>query len=321
MESNNDQELLTQVFIDTGEFACNLATPCDYKERTISYAIGVQIPVPALDPDIIFKECCYQHYVLADASSTLDFKNDYSGFHHQRQLSNETCDFFLYKYENGLEYPLVNATYGQYFGFGAFPTNIGLKGYKVEWKKVLATLGEGSYRIIKRVVVAGVSVDTNSICFTLRQYSSYLADRTMRMDIVMNGRIEREGTNFVGVGWRHSMRIGGFFGRREPKFEEDNLIDRNFRKEQISMLQKNEYLFQTNFVPSCITDEILDFMLFANDIYMNDYNLNNHSYTYVNFGVKVANNNGTDYGNVTRKARLNLVFSDKKEDRVKRNFT
>jgi hypothetical protein len=136
----------------------------------------------------------------------------------------------------------------------------------------------------------------------------------------MNGLLIKSGVDFSGIGWKHSIRVPGFFGRREPQFEEDNIVNRQYEKRQISMKQTNEFKFQTNLIPDCLTNEILDFMLFANDIYFNDYNLNNHSYDYVKFGVKFASNEGTEYGVKTRKARLNLTFNDKFENNWKRNF-
>lgn len=317
---NNTDELLKIVYIDQGDFSCNTIVKCLYQERTLSYAVGVNIPVKTESPDAVFKECCYTHIVLADANSSDDFKNDYSSFYHQKQLSNETADFFLYDFADGTEKPLTNSTYGQYFGFGYFTTNPDLKGYKVEWKKVLAALGAGSYKIIKRQTIAGVSVDFDSITFTLKQFGTKLADKTVRIDVVMDGRLEKEGVEFKGTAWKQSLRIGGFFGRREAQFEEDFIVQRDYTKQQISMMQSNEYKFQTNLLPYCVTSIILDFMVFANQIYMNDYNLNNHSYDYVKFGVKFAKNDGTVYGSKTRSAVLNLTFEDRIANAVKRNF-
>lgn len=317
---DNTQEIQEIVYVDLSSMTCNEIILCPYQERSISYAVGVAIPEEAETPEEVFKECCYQHLTLADSASSKDFKNDYSAFYHQRQLSNETVDFVLYQFENDTEYPLVNGTYGLFFGFGFFDSNINLKGYKVEWKKVLATLGEANYKIIKRVTIAGVLVETESLVFTLKQYTNKLADKTTRIDVVMNGLLEKTKVDFSGTAWKHSLRVPGFFGRREPKYEEDNLVNRDFEKRQISMTQANEYKFQTNSIPYCVTDEIWDFMLFANDIYMNDYNLNNHSYNFVKFGVKVESNDGTVYGNRTRKAKLNITFVDKFENNIKRNF-
>ena len=267
----NTSELLSIVHINEDPLTCNQIIKCPYQERTLSYALGVDIPEPGIPPEEIFKECCYVHKTFADAGSTTDFKNDYSGFYHQRQLSNETVDFVLYRFENDTEYPLSDATYGTFYGFGAFTENIDLKGYLVEWKKVLTVRGEGNYKIIKRVTVAGVLVEINSIVFNLKQFSELLADKTTRMDVVMNGRLIKTGVDFTGIGWKHSIRLPGFFGRREPQLEEDNLINRSYEKKQVSMKQVNEFKFQTNKIPNCLTDEIWDFCLLANDIFMNDY--------------------------------------------------
>lgn len=317
---DNTQELLDIAHIDQDTFGCNEAILCPNKERTISYALGVEIPTPAEIPEEVFKECCYTHLTLADANSSEDFKNDYSGIYHQRQLSNETVDFFLFRFENATEYPLTDGTYGQFFGFGFFDTNINLKGYLVAWKKVLDVRGEGNYKVITRVTIAGVPVEFESIVFTLKQFTTKLADTTVRVDVVMNGLLEKTKIDFSGTAWKHSVRLPGFFGRREPGFEEDNLINRSFEKKQISMKQVNEYKFQTNLIPYCLTNEFWDFILMANDIFMNDYNLNNHSYDFVKFGVKFASNDTTEYGTRTRKARLNLTFNDKFENNLKRNF-
>ncbi len=314
MQDNNDLVLAPESFVFVTE------SQCKYRERTLSYANRIIVPVAAQDLDAVFKECCYTHIVLADLADSADFKNDYSGFYHQRQISNETVNFVLLRYSNGLEYPLIDNTYGLFYDFGYFGTNTRLKGYLVQWRKVLDELGPGSYKIIKRQNIAGILIETSSFTFTLKPYAAVHADKTVRMDIVMNGRIEKDNVEFKGTGWKHSIRVPGFFGRREPQYVEDNLIEKNYRKRQISMTQNNEYKFQTNLIPSCITSEVIDFMLFANDIFMNDYNLNNHSYDYVKFGVKFASNDGTKYGILTRKAVLNLVFEDKLANRIKRNY-
>tara|TARA_R110000851_G_scaffold108617_1_gene230020 strand:- start:2181 stop:3140 length:960 start_codon:yes stop_codon:yes gene_type:complete len=316
----NTQELLEIVHVDQTNFACNIEIKCPYQERSLSFALGVTIPIPTEDPEIAFKECCYTHLTLADLESSEDFKNDYSGFYHQRQLSNEIVSFFLYHFETDTEIELIDGTFGLNYGFGSFNENPNLKGFLVQWKKVLAEIGEGNFKIIKRQNIAGIDVEFNSIVFTLKQFSTRLADQTVRVDVVMNGRLIKTGVDFTGTSWRHSIRVPGFFGRREPGMEEDLLINRNYEKRQISIKQTNEWKFQTNLIPSCVTNEFWDFILMSNDIYMNDYNLNNHSYDFVKFGVKFASNDGTGYGVKTRKAKLNLTFNDKFQNNIKRNF-
>lgn len=317
---DNTQELIRIAGINKDLLSCNNIDLCPYQERSISYATGVSIPEPGLDPEEVFKECCYKHYVFADANSSTDFKNDYSSFYHQRQLINETVDFVMLHTETNTEYELNDSTFGTFFGFGFFEDNINLKGYLIAWKKVLAVIGEGSFKIFKRINIAGVSVEIPSIVFTLKQFSTSLANQTVRIDVVMNGRLEKTGVDFTNIGWKHSIRVPGFFGRREPGIEEDNLVNSQYEKTQISARQTNEYKFQTNLIPDCLTDEIWDFILLSNDIYFNDYNLNNHSYKYIKYGVKFESNDGTEYPVKSRKARLNLTFSDKKDNNIKRNF-
>ena len=308
-------------YIDFSSIECgNNEVVCVNKERTISFANYVNIPTVGVSPDEVFKECCYTHLTLADANSNDDFKNDYSSFYHQRQLPTEIADFVLVHFETSTEYDLNDATFGTFFEFGSFPTNINLKGFLVSWKKVLDVLGEGNYKIIKRINIAGIPLEFPSISFTLKQFTSSVANYTVRMDVVMSGRLQKSGIDFTGTGWKHSIRVPGFFGRREAQFEEDNIINRQYEKRQVSMKQMNEYKVQTNKIPDCLTKEILDFNLFANDIFINDYNLNNHSYDFVKFGIKFASNDGTVYGVRTRKAQLNLTFNDKFENNLKRNF-
>lgn len=315
-----NQELLEIVFIDESNFACNKVIKCPYNERTISYALGVNIPTPGQDPDELFNECCYKHVVFADENSNEDFKNDYSSFFHQKQLPNETVDFVLLHKNTGTEYQLNNNNFGVFFGFGYFNTNPKLKGYLVEWKKVLTTIGEGSFSILKRLTIAGITIETSSFTFNLRQFTSSRANKTVRMDIVMNGLLVKSNIDFTGTAWKHSLRVPGFFGRREPQYEEDFITSKTYEKTQISMKQTNQWKFQTNFIPDCLTNEIIDFMLFGNFIYMNDYNLNNHSYDFVKFPARLSSNDGTTYEVKSRKAMLNLTFDDKFEINWKRNF-
>ena len=203
---------------------------------------------------------------------------------------------------------------------GPESSNPDLKGYLVQWKSVLDDLGPGAYKVIKKQVIAGISVDTESLVFNLRQYSDRTADHTVRMDIVQNGFLRRDNVDFTDTNWKHSIRVRGFFGNREFQMEEDILVNRSFERKQISMSQTNEYRFQTNLIPSCVTNEIIDFFLFANDIFFTDYNLNNHDYSYKKFAAKYKSNENTDYNPSRRKARLNLIFDDKNLDNRKNNF-
>jgi hypothetical protein len=301
---------------------CTIVDPnsdCEINERTISYALGLSLPEQSEDKDIIFKECCYTHIVFGYVDNLLDrYRNDYSGFFHKRQLPNETCEFYLLdvKNSNEINFNTLNVNIGD------FGTHIDadLKTLQFSWGEILQEFGEGSYNVVKRFQIAGIDFEEYSETFTLRNFSTRLANGTARAECIMNGRFDESGVDFTGVNFMHSVRTGGFFGNRDFNIEEDNIVSKTLEKRQISIKQINEYKFQTDRIPSCIANQIIDFIIFGNQLSFSDYNLNNNSYGYKSFPVKYSNNDGTVYGPYTRKSVLNLVFTDAASNKIKRNY-
>lgn len=315
------ENLKNIVFIDTNDFACNQGAidKCGIRERTISYATFVKVPDEAISPTLKYKECCYESLVLADDTNKLH-RNDYSGFWHHRQLQNETCNFVLIDKSDNSEYPLNSSTYGTFKDFSSIIEQPNLSTFILEWNKVLNVLGEGVYQVRKDISITGISYSNLSNVFTLRTFSDFYADKTIRIDVAMNGLMEQQNVDFSNSGYKSTLRVGGFFGRREPKYEEDIIVFRTKKIEQISMKMVNSYKLQTELLPECITEQIFDFYLFADEIFVNDYNLINHSYSYYNKAVVYENNEGTKYYVENRKARLNLLFKDRFENRNKLNY-
>lgn len=314
--------LINDVYLDIEQFSCSKTIDdCENKERTMSLALFVQVPEDQeVFPEEVFKECCYNHKVFASTNDSSQYKNDFSGFYHKRQVSSETCEFVLIELSNQTEHLLNDSTFGSFKNFGSISNEVDLMTFVLDWKKVLIELGEGSFKVVKRFNLVGIQNEFEYLVYNLSEFSSLKADTTVRVDVKMSGLLEKENIDFTDSGFKDSIRVPGFFGRRDPTFEEDNLIDSSYQKRQISMKQTNEYKFQTNLIPECVTTTIFDFLLFSQDIKINDYNLNNHSYKYKNYSVKLENNEGTRYLVKSRKASLNLVFSDKYINNNKRNF-
>lgn len=312
--------LLDLVYLDLEQFSCSKdVDTCINKERTVSYALRVTVPTDISSPGITYKECCYESLVMADTSGKLE-RNDFNGFWYSRQISNESCKFYLIDKSDNSEIELNSNTYGVYKSFNSYSEQPNLTTFVVDWSKVLADLGEGSYQIKKDISITGISYSEKSPVYTLKTFSDLWADKTIRLDVKMDGFLEHLNVNFKDTGFSTSLRVGGFFGRREPKHEQDNIVFRNKKVEPISMKQINEYQFQTELLPECITEQIFDFFLFADEMFMNDYNLNNHSYKYKNKPVKLEKNNNTKYYTENRRARINLVFQDRFVNRNKYNY-
>ncbi len=318
-------DLLTSsqpVILDTSHDNCPscLATlgDCDRHERDVSYAQIIKLPEPII-PNKGFKECCYDNLVLAHLTDSSDYKNDYNSFYFKRQQSFDTCDFILHDVQTSATYALNSATYGQFWDFGGFGTQPDLKVIRVDWRKVLAVLGAGMYQIEKDMIIAGLPFSQMSNTYHLEHFSTDLANHTVRIDSVMNGKLVELDIDFKGTNFSDSLRMKGFFGRREPEYTQDNIVKRNYKSEQISMSQENKYQFQTRLLPVCITDYLFDFLIFGNELYTNDYNLINHSYKFIKFAVELEDNKGTGYYATNRDARVNLVFTDRKKDKRKLN--
>jgi hypothetical protein len=135
----------------------------------------------------------------------------------------------------------------------------------------------------------------------------------------MDGKLVKQDVDFAATGYKTSMRLRGFFGRAEYSFEQDNIAKRDYSYLQNTMSSKREYQFQGLQLPECITDELWNFVLFGNELFISDYNANNHSYRYELMPVKLEGNKGTEFFVTDRGVNVNLTFSDRVENNRKLN--
>jgi hypothetical protein len=290
---------------------------CPSGERSLSYAVKVKLPKePA--PDRGFDVCCYENVVLADLVDGQSYKNDFTGTYFNKTTPNDTVVFKLVELSTMTEYLLNDATYGEFQDFGGIQPDLSY--YIVDWRKVLTVLGEGNYQIKKELTIAGIVIPPSfSNTFTLKPFSIENADLTVRIDCIQNGTLVRKNVNFKGTNYRTSLRVRGFFGRAERTIEEDILFKRDYDTQQVSMNIPIEYKFQGLNLPICITDELFDFVLFGNELFISDYNKNNHNYEYELIPVRLQDNEGTEYFTRVRPANVNLTFTDRFNNNRKLN--
>ena len=289
---------------------------CPSAERTLSYAVRIKLP-EAPPPNRDFSKCCYLNLVLADLTDTDSYHNDFTGSWFKRETPNSTVDFKLLDVDTATLYSLNSPTYGTFVDFGGVQPDLSY--YIVDWRKVLTLLGTGNYQIKKELTIAGISVDVFSDTYHLKHFSIQAADKTVRIDTIMDGKLVAKDTDFKDSGYTTSMRLRGFFGRAEYSFEQDNIAKRDYSYMQNTMSSKREYKFQGLQIPECITDELWNFILFGSELYISDYNGNNHSYRYEVLPVKLEGNAGTEFFVTDRGVNVNLTFSDRKENDRKLN--
>lgn len=293
------------------------AEVCAFGERTLSFAIKATTPVqPPIDRG--FDKCCYTQLALADLSDSKSYKNDFTGEFYKRQTPNDTVDFLLKDMDTMVEVALNDGTYGEFQPFGGPQSDLSF--YIVDWRKVLSVLGIGTYQIKKEIGVAGLPpVDIFSNSIVLKKFSIEAADLTVRIESEMDGLLVKEDVNFKNTGYRTSIRLKGFFGNNNPKFEQELLFKNDYDTVQVTMSKENEYRFYASQLPECIVVHLLDHIIFGNVIRISDYNKNNPSYLYELTPVKLVGNDGFTYTNTHRGVTINLKFTDQFQNNRKTN--
>ena len=303
------------------------ANVCEYEERTLHYALKAQDIQPE-PPDRGFEECCYSNLVLANLADTNNkYQNDFSTVYYQKQTPSDTVVFQIVGVSTGTT-NLVDVTHGTLYDFDAAHPNPNLSYFKVEWHKILTALGEDVYTIRMQISIAGLpaqNVDSNS--FILKPWSITQADNTARFDSVMDGTIDSAsggaGVDFKGSEFETSLRVPGYFGNKNPDWVQNNVVFGSKKgvklfESQITMSNDPSYTFQANNIPECISRQI-DFLMFGNQIFISDYNKNNHSYLYELTPVVLDSVDSYDYPVIGRGVSIAMTFKNRSKNNRKTN--
>jgi hypothetical protein len=260
----------------------------------------------------IDEACDYKLPVFADTESNDYYKNDIKGIFRKRTVLESDIEFFLIE-EDGTEHALDDNAYGTIYDFGTFTYEPNLKAYQLRWRDVLADLGVGCYRI-KTVVTDIKSNETTfySCCYELQHYDCQSAHRTVRIESVQNGYFEELDLNFKGINWLDHLRFDGYFGYELPKHESTVNIKTNNSKELNRMDLKSTFKLTSSLVPSiCVTHPLWTFHLMASEIYISDYNLDNHRRNYISFPVFFEEVDDVSYFKMNTNATMSLSFSER----------
>ena len=115
------------------------------------------------------------------------------------------------------------------------------------------------------------------------------------------------------------MRVRGFFGNRQTEYEQEFVLYANRDSKQVRSELVNTYVCQTMHIPDCITDTIIEYHNFANELFFTDYNTNNHKKTYVQQRVVFDSMDSIEYKDTTTFAPLQLNYKDYNQNYVKTN--
>ena len=263
-------------------------------------------------------ECCYQSPVLASTTSNDSIKNDINSFLFKRNFSSESITLTLQK--NGTtDLPIVNDDFGKLYDFGTFGDFPNYKGIQIQWQKVLVLQGPGVYRLKIELNLLTGTTTKFSIPFILDEYTEEKANGTFRIQSIQNGFLRHRDFDYSNLNWLDGLRVRGFFGNRQTEYEQEFVLYANRDSKQVRSELINSYVCQTMHIPDCITDNIIEYHNFANELFFTDYNFNNHKKTYIQQKVVFESMDSIEYKDTTSLAPLQLNYKDYNQNYVKTN--
>lgn len=295
---------------------------CTYEERTIGHAVKIT-PIKPEPPNRGFDECCYSNVVFGDVSDSDPYKNDFYTVFYKRQTPNDTVTFEIVGATSGVT-ALVDATHGVEYPFNSVGQP-DLTYFKVEWRKILSVIGLDIYTIRMNISVGGIAATAvDTFTFDLRPFSQAAADNTVRIDCKMDGMLQRIDVDFKNSGMEQSLRVEGYFGDEQDQITQDNLVvsskkGQSYFSNQLTMSNDIQYTYQAIQLPVCLSDVLRKFIIWGNEIFISDYNLNNHSYRYELLPVELVDKADNNYRVKNRLVDLDITFADRSKDNRKTN--
>jgi len=242
-----------------------------------------------LEFDSTNNDCCFVLPVLAETIYSNDLYNDFTSAIFFWNTSFTTAVLKLQKYENGAwgdVATLSGSTYGTAYAFGFWYNmyNQNAIGYKLQWKLVLAALGEGNYRFkCSSTPLFGAAEQIKySFEYCLKAYTPYRADGTVRIDWKLNGNLgdiedDTLKRDFGTLDWLNSIRLSdSMFGfDKSPTHEKEYVKYQNGNMKWLNDSQVEEYILKTGRFPNELHRFIKLDILQADEIKVTDYNIDN----------------------------------------------
>lgn len=260
---------------------------------------------------------CYELVVLATTLDDATTKNDYWAVLETFPVT-ATPISYLQKCVNGewTDLAVINdSTYATIYTRTA--TKKQVVAFRLEFQKVLTLQGVGCYRV-------RIEFDGNnrySPTLTLKEYSSAIADETVRLTWRLNSLVGTSNSistfDFSQVEWYSQLRVqDAIFGYKKAPIEVESSRYENGYERTIKKSFREEYQLEIRKLPIALHDILMYGMLQADDIWITDYNLNNPSGTYIEKAVEVTGSYEPNY-NVDKNPSVIISFVDKYNNRRK----
>jgi hypothetical protein len=261
------------------------------------------------------KECCVPELVLASITEpTITWKNDITSAWFKLDTTADTIEFKLYKQVNGVD---VLATYQPTkTPVVVNPNNTDFYA-TIPWKTVLSTDGEGCYTYKLLWNVSGLAGTTEWGEYQLLTYSTDTAKGTIRLRAVLNQFNNIENIDFTNSKVQDTLRLNGFFGKREPTFVVDNLVYQDRKSYNVQREIINNYTLFTDPIKQKYADKIIDLYLLSEfELYASDHNPFNFSSEFKDTELIVEESPTLEYIDFTNFVKITAKLQDKKKDKL-----
>jgi hypothetical protein len=261
------------------------------------------------------KECCVPELVLASITEpTITWKNDITSAWFKLDTTADTIEFKLYKQVNGVD---VLATYQPTkTPVVVNPNNTDFYA-TIPWKTVLSTDGEGCYTYKLLWNVSGLAGTTEWGEYQLLTYSTDTAKGTIRLRAVLNQFNNIENIDFTNSKVQDTLRLNGFFGKREPSFVIDNLVYQDRKSYNVQREIINNYTLFTDPIKQKYADKIVDLYLLSEfELYASDHNPFNFSSEFKDTELVVEESPTLEYIDFTNFVKITAKLQDKKKDKL-----
>jgi hypothetical protein len=160
-----------------------------------------------------------------------------------------------------------------------FPHQPDAKGFVIDWRQVASgsLLLQGCYKVRVNWELSGNSGWFYFGSFELLEYSIFNVQKTVRLFVVLNDLVRKQGINYKDSGFATTIRFRGQFGYMQPKYDTENIIYSDRTREKVRNEALRTFELRSSWLLNCMTRQIdEEILLCANQIYITDNNANNH---------------------------------------------
>ena len=272
----------------------------------------VNFPQDAIQEDRGLSTCGVPQKVLASISDVISYKNDRTAI--------------AYKFDT-MTIELEDSSGAVTAAAGiavVFPNQTDAKGWVIDWRQVLNGLGalaQDCYRVRVNWTLSGNSGWFYHGSYQLQEYSVFNARGTVRLYVVLNDLVRKQGINYKDSGFAGTVRFEGMFGFMQPNYDTENNTHTNRERFKVRNEALRTYELHTSFLLRCQTrliDE--DTLLAANHIWVTDHNAGNHD-TFYDFPVILSEEESPSfeypigvYAKITAKFLDKVAYHESKYD-------